>query len=120
MDLYDALKNGASIEQLKGDFEKELKAAAAKIEMEDKLSDAREDAIEAFAAYLGVLLNTEPTEEDTNEVRKMFAALEKEMAPIKSLMDIVNGAAAPKRVSKPAAAKSDNDILRDFLNKMSI
>lgn len=118
MDLYDALKNGASIEQLKGDFEKELKAAAAKIEMEDKLSDTREDAIEAFSAYLGALLNSTPTEEDTNEVRKMFAALEKEMAPIKNLMDVVNGAAAPKKVSKSIAARSDNDILRSFLTTL--
>ena len=115
MDLYEALKNGASAEQLKGDFEKELNAAAAKIKTE-KIEDAREDVIEALTVYLGMILGATPTERDINEIKKMLISLEKEMAPIKSLMDIVNGAAAPKKVSKSVSIKSDNDILRDFLN----
>lgn len=118
MDLYEAIKNGASVEQLKGDFEKELNAAAAKIKMEDKLSDARENAVEALTAYLETFLDTAPTEEDVNRIRELFKTFEEEMAPLRGFVKFVNGAVAPKRVSKPAAPKSDTEVLREFLDKM--
>ena len=118
MDLYEAIKNGASVEQLKGDFEKELNAAAAKIKMEDKLSDAREDAVEALTAYLEAVLDASPTEEDVNKIRELFTSFEAEMAPLRGFIKFMNGAAAPKRVSKPAAPKSDTEVLREFLDKM--
>lgn len=118
MDLYEALKNGASVDQLKGDFEKELNAAAAKVKMEDRLSDAREDAVNALATYLEAVLDATPTEEDINKIRELFETFEAEMAPLRGFVKFVNGATAPKKVSKPAAAKSDNEILREFLDKM--
>lgn len=118
MDLYEAIKNGASVEQLKGDFEKELNAAAAKVKMEDGLSDARENAVDALATYLEAVLDATPTEEDVNKIRELFTTFEAEMAPLRGFVKFMNGAAAPKKVSKPAAAKSDTEVLREFLNKM--
>ena len=118
MDLYEAIKNGASVEQLKGDFEKELNAAAAKVKMEDNLSDARENAVEALTAYLEAVLDAAPTEEDVNKIRELFTTFEAEMAPLKGFIKFMNGAAAPKKVSKPAAPKSDTEVLREFLDKM--
>lgn len=117
MDLYKALKNGASVEQLKGDFEKELNAAAKKVSQEDRLSDAREDAVDALAAYLEAVLDATPTEEDINKIRELFETFEEEMAPLMGFVNFINGAAAPKKVSKPAA-DSDEFILRGFLDKM--
>jgi 3-oxoacyl-ACP reductase-like protein len=118
MDLYEALKNGASIEQLKGDFEKELNAAAAKVEKEDELSDAREEAVSALTTYLEVALGAAPTEEDANNVRKMFMTFEEEMAPLRGYIKFINGTVAPKKVSKPVTPKSDREVLREFLDKM--
>lgn len=118
MDLYEAIKNGASVEQLKGDFEKELNAAAAKVKMEDGLSNARENAVEALATYLEAVLETAPTKEDINKIRELFETFEAKMAPLRGFVKFMNGAATPKKVSKPATAKSDTEVLREFLDKM--
>jgi len=119
MDLYEAIKNGASVEKLKGDFEAELKAATERIEAEkrtepSKVESAREDALKAFIAYLEAVIGVDSSEEDKKEMEKLFLSFEREMIPIRNLMSLCKRAGEKK--NKP---KSDEDIIKSFLDTLS-
>lgn len=48
MDLYEALKNGTSLEELRSQFQKELNAATEKLDQEKKEQEAKKKAAEAL------------------------------------------------------------------------
>ena len=101
--LVDAIKNGATKEQI-------LKAVAAKVDeaLEDnskktKLTEARKAAKTALVAYICELINVDPDHIDDatfNSIDSIFNQFEAAFAPRKE--------------------KNNNSILRDFLVKYNL
>ena len=83
MDLYDALKTGASPEELLKTFHKELNEVKARIaeEKEDHLEESRQWLAEAIIGYLEVLFDKEREDylETINFTIEMLKEFEKEV-----------------------------------------
>ena len=92
MDLYEAMKNGATADSLKADFDKQLAAALIKLqEEEDKriaeekkaaamqraaeIAEARDYLIEGLIEYGNVIFEDEDMTEEEEE--KLYSFLEK-------------------------------------------
>lgn len=90
MDIYEALKAGKTPEEMKRDFEKQLaaaverkkreEAAAAKAKVEEvRLTQLRENLIDALDAYCQKAYGADPMDKATHEfVEEMYKAFEKD------------------------------------------
>ena len=90
MDIYEALKAGKTPEEMKRDFEKQLseavekkrkeEAAAAKAKVEEvRLTQLRENLIDALDEYCQKAYGADPMDKATHEfVEEMYKAFEKD------------------------------------------
>lgn len=90
MDIYEALKAGKTPEEMKRDFEKQLteaverkkreEAAAARAKVEEvRLTQLRENLIDALDKYCQKAFGADPMDEATHEfVEEMYKAFEKD------------------------------------------
>lgn len=90
MDIYEALKAGATPEEMKRDFEKQLteaverkkreEAAAAKAKVDEtRVAQLRENLIDALDKYCQKAYGADPMNEATREfVEEMYKAFEKD------------------------------------------
>mgnify|MGYP007133745882 CR=1 FL=1 len=93
MDLYEALKNGTSEEELKKTFEKDLAFARARIKKEDDAETARQtarkklnEAITEYASSYGIAFDNEYSVAD---LIKSFDSLLSVLTPIDGDDDII-------------------------------
>ena len=110
MELYEALKNGTSIEELKTAFDKELKEASARIEQEkendDKLKKARKALMDAIAAYTPLYTKKPDNEYDVEDL-------------VRALENTIDHSFGPKK-NWYRAKKTDPaiDIINEFLRSL--
>lgn len=90
MDIYEALKAGKTPEEMKHDFEKQLaaaverkkkeEAAAARAKVDEvRLTQLRENLIDALDAYCQKAYGADPMDKATHEfVEEMYKAFEKD------------------------------------------
>ncbi len=106
MDLYEALKNGASPEELTTAFNNELAAATKKIAEEEtakKLSNARRHLAEAYWDYLNCYMNGCPL-----TIEQLYELL--------SQAEDFNTEVIPKETENKS--KTDIDILKSFIKTL--
>jgi ATP-dependent protease HslVU (ClpYQ) peptidase subunit len=136
--LSDALRQGASAETLREQFEAQLKAAQNEVAAEKKaqekedevtLDELREEAVCVILDYLtavGVIPeDMDITDEDIDELIEAIKGAEEEfrmkMAFVRMLHDMVNASEdEPKEEKvKPAEKKADPDeVLKRFLESL--
>ena len=129
MDLYEALKSGTSAEELKKQFDKQLKEAEARIDQECEDEEAKEwldacrtDLADSIYEYALALLREDDLENWTPEkVEKDLVEFEESFKRIneitKALKEKVNGSSVTldNIFSKTL---DDNDIIKSFLKSL--
>ena len=137
MDLYEALKNGTSAEELLNAFHKDLDDATARIAAEaaeaelinKQLSYSRSNLAEAVANYsdaLGEKMGADFEPLPPEEVEKILIAFEKEMKETLSLskhLDNFFKKNKREEIKKPEVktvkfCNSDDDIIDRFLKNL--
>lgn len=136
MDLYEALKNGTSAEELLNTFQRDLADATARITAEaaeaelinKQLSYSRANLAEAVANYsnaLGEKMGTDFEPLSSGEVEKILITFEEEMKKTFSLskhLDNFFKETKRKENKKPevkiAGFCSDDDIINRFLKNL--
>lgn len=137
MDLYEALKEGATEEELLTAFKKELAEVVAQlraeedeIERQEALEDARWDLANALLEYMSILFNDDSFDDITDaDVYDVLSDLE-EMNYLESLCGILVNMDSSKEEQKPSAAEEksktcsldydDNDweIIASFITNL--
>ena len=136
MDLYEALKEGATEEELLTAFKKELAEAAAQLNAEEEaerqeaLEDARWDLADALLAYMDILFNDGSLDDVTDDdVYDALCDLE-EMNYLESLCGVLismdpseeeeDPSAAEEKSKTYTAADDDEDwkMIADLINSI--
>jgi hypothetical protein len=115
MDLYEALKEGATEEELLAAFKKDLAEAADKLNAEneeferlEELDDARWDLAEALLVYMDLLFNDGSFDNVTDsDVYDALYDLE-DMNYLQTLCGVFSKMDESKEEEKPSAAKSED------------
>ncbi len=121
MDLYEALKEGATEEELLTAFKKELAEAAAKLsteadeaERQEALEDARWDLADALLAYMDILFNDGSFDDITDaDVYDALCDLE-EMNYLESLCGVFVGMDPSEEEEEPSAAEEKSKTYTVF------
>ena len=121
MDLYEALKNGTTPEELVATFHKDLEAAQKKYDKEaqsDKALDAaRGNLAGAICVYAQALFGEEMDHSDTKDVEQLLKDKEKEIKDtvklLKELKELADN--IDSKMPKDKKPKTDDDILKAFL-----
>ena len=125
MDLYEALKAGTPIEELRNAFERDIKAATAKLEEEERkakqadlLNEARALFIEATIEYLSAVFEDDFSENASyySAVETALKEFEAEMMVYKNLGKNINNSKKEKKTTNNS--ESDADIIRAFLDSL--
>ena len=118
MDLYNALKQGLTEDELVKKFQKELTEAKTKLtkekQQDQSLIAARKDLIEALIIYIEILINEyfEPNEkqEMEEELTKILKECEKD--------DLKNDLSAAKNLFTIKYKFDDDEIIKSFLKEL--
>ena len=125
MDLYEALKSGTTSEELEKKFKEELTAAKAKFKAEEESRNAILDTLRTDLAldikdYISYLCGQEYEDLiSENDIKNGLIAFEKDVAEFRSLMSALfpEDKAKPKKApAKKPEAKTDDEIIKDFLS----
>lgn len=124
MDLYEALKDGTSADELVATFNKELEAAKAKLkeenEAEQMLSYHRGCLADAIYDYISALTGAETLSFTIPEIEKELKSIEKELDPVLTLL---SGFVEPKEedykfFKTESKTKTDGEILAEFIKSL--
>ena len=123
MDLYEALKDGTSADELVATFTKELEAAKAKLkeetEAERMLCYHRGCLAEAIYDYISALSGVETLSFTVPEIEKELKGVEKDIGPVLTLL---SGFVEPKeedyKFFKTKKTKTDGDIIAEFIKSL--
>lgn len=123
MDLYEALKDGTSADELVATFTKELEAAKAKLKEEteaEQIAYYREDLAEAIYNYISALTGFETPSFTVADIEKELKGIEKELGPVLTLLSAF---VEPKEedykfFKTESKAKTDGDILAEFIKSL--
>lgn len=121
MDLYEALKNGTTPEELVATFHKDLEAAQKKYDKEaqsDKALDAaRGNLAGALCVYAKALFGEEMKPTDVYDVEQVLKDKEQEIKDTVKLLNELKEMAdnIERRMPKDKKPKTDDDILKAFL-----
>ena len=121
MDLYEALKNGTTPEELVATFHKDLEAAQKKYDKEaqsDKALDAARGSLAgAICVYAQALFGEEMDHSDAKDVERLLKDKEEEIKDMikltKELKELADS--IERRAPKDKKPKTDDDILKAFL-----
>ena len=125
MDLYEALKSGTTSEELEKKFKEELTAAKAKLEADEKHRNAMLDAIRSDLAldikdYISYLCGQEYGDLiSENDIKNELIAFEKDMVDFRSFVSALfpeDKAKSKKASAKKPEAKTDDEVIKDFLS----
>ena len=122
MDLYEALKDGTSADELVATFTKELEAAKAKLKEEteaEQVAQYRSYLADAIYDYVSALTGFETPTLTVEEIEKELKGIEKELGPVLTLL---SGFVEPKeedyKFFKTKKTKTDGDILAEFIKNL--
>ena len=120
MDLYEALKDGTSADELVATFNKELEAAKAKLKEEteaEQVAQYRSELAEAVYNYISALSGFEIPSFTVADIEKELKDSEKELAPVFTLLSGFQSAKeeAHKLFKTESKTKTDDDILDQFI-----
>lgn len=124
MDLYEALKNGTTPEELVATFHKDLEAAQKKYNKEAQsnkaLDAARGSLAGAICVYAQTLFGEEMDHTDAKNVEQLLKDKEEEIKDmiqlVKELKELSNN--IERRMPKDKKSKTDDDILKAFLDSL--
>ena len=123
MDLYEALKDGTSADELVATFTKELEAAKAKLKEEteaEQVAQYRSYLADAIYDYIAALNGFETPVFTVEEIEKGLKDAEKEVGPVLTLLSGFQS--AKKEDSKLFKTKNktetDDDILDQFIKML--
>lgn len=124
MDLYEALKDGTSADELVATFTKELEAAKAKLkeetEAERMLSYHRSCLADAIYGYISALTGAETLSFTIPEIEKELKGVEKDLGPVLTLL---SSFVEPKEedykfFETESKTKTDGDIIAEFIKSL--
>lgn len=124
MDLYEALKDGTSADELVATFTKELEAAKAKLKEENEtermLCYHRGRLADAIYDYISALTGVETLNFTIPEIEKELKDVEKDLGPALTLL---SGFVEPKEedykfFKTESKTKTDGDILAEFIKSL--
>ena len=121
MDLYEALKNGTTPEELVATFHKDLEAAQKKYDKEAQsdraLDAARSQLAGALCVYAKALFGEEMKPTDVYDVEQVLKDKEQEIKDTVKLLNELKEMAdnIERRMPKDKKPKTDDDILKAFL-----
>ena len=138
MELYEALKNGTSVEDLEAAFRRELTKAqervaeeAAKEEQkkeEERLLEiggCREELAESIYNYVCALVGEDNVELDIEEIKDTIMEYEKEMVGIynitkkvDSILNDIKKGKVPAGVELIHRTMNDEDTIKEFLKNL--
>ena len=125
MDLYEALKDGVSEEELKATFEKELESARSRVQEEAQASRdkkiidaARANFISAAIDYAEAITEDEDLSDLQEELEETLETYEAEMGAFKDIIDFFGEKFANGDASVNVKISTDDDILRAFIKSL--
>ena len=122
MDLYEALKDGTSADELVATFNKELEAAKAKLKEEteaEQITYYREDLAEAIYNYISALIGFETPSFTVADIEKELKNVEKELNPVLTLLSaFVEPREEDYKFFKTKKTKTDGDIIAEFIKNL--
>jgi len=124
MDLYEALKNGTSADELVATFTKELETAKAKLkednEAERMLSYHRGRLADAIYDYISALTGAETLSFTIPEIEKELKGVEEDLGPVLTLLSGFQSAKKEdsKLFKTESKTKTDDDILDQFIKML--
>jgi len=124
MDLYEALKDGTSADELVATFTKELEAAKAKLkeetEAERMLSYHRSCLADAIYDYISALTGAETLSLTIPEIEKELKDVEKDLSPVLTLLSsfIEPKEEDYKFFKTESKTKTDGDIIAEFVKSL--
>ena len=123
MDLYEALKDGTSADELVATFTKELEAAKAKLKEEteaEQVAQYRSELAKAVYDYLSALSGFEIPSFTIADIEKELKDIEKELAPVFTLLSGFQSAKeeAHKFFKTKSKTKTDGDIIAEFIKSL--
>lgn len=123
MDLYEALKDGTSADELVATFTKELEAAKAKLKEEteaEQVAQYRNYLAEAIYDYIAALTGFETPVFTVEEIEKGLKEVEKEFGPMLTLLSGFQSTKEEdyKLFKTESKAKTDGDILTEFIKSL--
>lgn len=125
MDLYEALKDGVSEEELKATFEKELESARSRVQKEvqasrdKKIVDAaRANFISAAIDYAEAITGDEDLSDLQEELEETLETYEAEMSAFKNIIDFFGKKFANGDASVNVKISTDDDILKAFIKSL--
>lgn len=125
MDLYEALKDGVSEEELKATFEKELESARSRVQEEAQASRdkkivdaARANFISAAIDYAEAITGDEDLSDLQEELEETLETYEAEMSAFKDIIDFFGEKFANGDASVNVKISTDDDILKAFIKSL--
>ncbi len=123
MDLYEALRDGTSADELVATFTKELEAAQAKLKAEteeEQVAQYRSYLADAIYDYITALTGFETPVFTVEEIEKGLKDVEKEFGPMLTLLSGFQSAKKEdyKLFKTESKAKTDDDILNQFIKML--
>lgn len=125
MDLYEALKDGVSEEELKATFEKELESARSRVQKEAQASRdkkivdaARANFISAAIDYAEAITGDEDLSDLQEELEETLETYEAEMSAFKDIIDFFGEKFANGDASVNVKISTDDDILKAFIKSL--
>ena len=124
MDLYEALKDGTSADELVATLTKELEAAKAKLkeetEAERMLCYHRSCLAEAIYDYISALTGAETLSFTIPEIEKELKGVEKDLG---SVLTLLSSFVEPKEedykfFKTESKTKTDGDIIAEFIKSL--
>ena len=122
MDLYEALKEGTSADELVATFNKELEAAKAKLKEENEAEQVvqyRISLAEAIYDYIVALTGIEAPNFTEADIEKELKGIEKDLGPVLTLLSaFVEPREEDYKFFKTKKTKTDGDIIAEFIKSL--
>lgn len=123
MDLYEALKNGTSADELVATFTKELEAAQAKLKAEteaEQITKYRGYLAGAIYDYISALIGFKTPSFTITEIEKELEDVEKDLGPVLTLLSGFQSTKKEdyKLFKTESKAKTDDDVLAQFIKML--
>ena len=123
MDLYEALKDGTSADELVATFTKELEAAKAKLKAEteeEQVARYRSCLADAIYDYISALIGFETPSFTIADIEKELKGVEKDIGPVLTLLSgfVESKEEDYKFFKTESKTKTDGDILAEFIKSL--
>lgn len=128
MDLYEALKNGTSTDDLIAAFRKDLDAAVERVAAEkaadqqaltEYLNECRDYLADAICEYAYALFGDEVEDDLTfDDIVKLLKTFEKDMTSLVEISKSLKKEASKKPFYNCSCSKEDDDIITAFIKSL--